>query len=303
MLRRFVTEMDEQTKLENEVISELGGKVGELTRKITDLKKEEKRAEILGELYDPSERIRLEHALTEAQEKYDRVSSKIHIDRTFRKEEEDRKKREELDAKIAKEKAEIEERLKREAEESVRRAIEYERFLEEQEKTFYLVFKTNAITSNYSLTSPDGTSLLDKFCNKFLDDTLGDKCLCPDCGMRMKYSIDDEKRRTCGFPDVHQITSKLIAQKISCENCKITYDRISAEYMKERLFDKWIMWCGNPTVTKEPGYLKYDPDDKDGSVTKTKIHSLRMEFMELERRMAECRAEMCKLDGTYNAQM
>lgn len=303
MLRRFVTEMDERTQIENDIIRELGGKVGTLIKQIADLKKEEKRAEILGETYDPSERIRLEHTLTEAQEKYDRVSSKIQIDRTLRKEEEDRKKREELEAKIAKEKAEIEERRLREEAEAVRRAIEYERLLEEQEKTFYLVFKTNAITSNYSLISPDGTSLLDKFCNKFIEETLGDKCLCPDCGMRMKYSIDDEKRRTCGFPDVHQIVSKLISQQISCETCKITYDRISGEYMKEHLFDTWINWCGNPTVTKEPRYLKYNPDDKDGSVTKTKIHSLRMEFIELERRMAECRVEISKLDGTYNAQM
>lgn len=303
MARRFVTEIDEQTKLESEILRDLYSNVSTFQDRINQLKKQEKKAEILGDTYDPSERIRLEHSLTEAQAKYDRVSSKIQIDRSFRKEEEDRKKREEIEVKIAKEKADIEERLKREAEESVRRAIEYEKYMEEQEKTFYLVFKTNSMTSNYSLTSSDGTSLLDKFCNKFLEETLGDKWLCPDCGVRMKYSIDDEKRRTCGFPDYHQITSKLMRPQISCETCKITYDRISGEYMKEHLFDTWINWCGNPTITKESRDLKYDPTDPTGDVTKTKIHSLRMEFMELERRMAECRVEIGKLDGTYNAQM
>lgn len=289
MLRRFVTEMDERTQIENDIIRELGGKVGTLIKQIADLKREEKRAEILGETYDPSERIRLEHTLTEAQEKYDRVSSKIQIDRTLRKEEEDRKKREELEAKIAKEKTEIEERRLREEAEAVRRAIEYERFLEEQEKTFYLVFKTNDINSAAKDSYGPTVEQIAKFTDRYLEET-GVNTVCPCCYDKLKYRLEFNSLKSYKtYQSPGFVLSKDIIRDLTCENCRLIYNFDTHEYKRWKDDMRYLS--------------KYDPADPDGSVTKTKIHSLRMEFMELERRMAECRAEMCKLDGTYNAQM
>lgn len=283
-------EMDQLYYIEHDVIRELGEKVSMIRSKLNHLKRQEQKAEILGETYDPTARIQTEQEYEDAQNKLNMVTLKINADRAYRKEEKERKHREEIERKIAKEKADVEERRRRAEEDSLRRKIEYERYLVEREETLYIMFKTNTRTEDYTLIL-DGKNLLDKFCNRFADETLGDKCLCPDCGVKMSYRINEEKLRTCGFPGPFQIVSSLIHPEISCDECKITYNCFTKEYMKYRGSDS----------NGIPHYTKYDPSDPDGSITKTKLASLKEHMMRLEQEMAKCRAEIGELGSLWNA--
>lgn len=284
--------MDERRifQLENEVLRELTEKANMLRSKRDHLKRQEQKAEILGESYDPTARIQTEQEFEEAQSKLNMITLKITADRARRKEEQERKNREEIERKIAKEKVDAEERRQRAQLEAERRKIEYERYLVEREETLYIMFKTNTRSEGYTLIL-DSKSLLDKFCNRFLEDTLGDKCMCPDCGIKMSYQINDEKKRICGFPDDYQIVSNLISSEITCNECKIKYNSSTGDYMKSHGSDSYGI----------PHYMRYDPIDPDGSITKTKLTSLREQYMRLEQEMIKCRAEIGALGSIWNA--
>lgn len=277
--------------LEHEVLFELNGKVNMIKSKLDNLKRQEQKAEILGESYDPTARIQTEQEFEEASEKLRMVTLKISADRARRKEENERKKREEIEQKIAKEKAEAEERRQRAQLDAERRKIEYERYLVEREETLYIMFKTNTMTEDYYLIL-DGKNLLDKFCNRVIDETLGDKCMCPDCGIKMVYLIDDEKRRRSPWSNLHhKELSNMIADEITCNECKIKYNSVNGEYMKSRGADSYGL----------PHYMRYDPTDPDGSITKTKLASLTEHYMRLEQEMVKCRAEIGALGSIWNA--